>query len=627
MLGRCSVVGGHAGFSSEGPAAGARASVSRTRRAAGPGSHPVTPLVTCRAPRIDESCSSAAGPTRRAARPRRAARRCPARARAACSCSAASAGIGKSALLDARRERGGGLPAAAGRGHRGRARPAVRRARRAPAPLLADGSTTCRPPQAEALGVALALREGGERRPVRRVGGGAQPARPGRARTGPLGLRRRRRPPARPALRRGPGVRGPTAARGRGLRAGGRPPGSDRRVERPADARPADRSGPVAADELAVLADAATSSLAEQRRPDRGSSRAATRSRSGRSPASPTASAAAPAGLAAAVPSVVAEAFARRTAGLDGDEVRVLQVAVIAGGDLPAVAAGVLPPRGCPSTLLASRRDARRRGPARRTASSSRTRWSRSAVYAGTAAGRAPPAARARGGRAARGRRRPARLAPQRGGARARTTAVAAELEEVGGPRLRPRRLRGGRRRPTSARRALHGPRASERGRFLAAGEAAWLAGDDARAPALLRRGCPARRRTPSARARARAMAGSGGRPGRLAAPRRATSSWPRPPTRRTTAPDEALRDVRRGRRRLLLPAGRRRGAGRCRPGGGRPRAATRSRRRRRLGHRLDRGRHGPASWRGSPVPRWLRTGVDAARPAGPRRLRSPTGR
>ena len=95
--------------------------------------------------------------------------------------------------------------------------------------------------------------------------------------------------------------------------------------------------GPVAADVLVVLA-ARDVLTPEQRR----RITAVERRQPARDPGTrPRArlGGATPPGLAAAVPSVVAEAFARRTAGLTVDEVRVLQVAVIASGDVPTVAA------------------------------------------------------------------------------------------------------------------------------------------------------------------------------------------------------------------------------------------------------------------------------------------------
>ena len=76
---------------------------------------------------------------------------------------------------------------------------------------------------------------------------------------------------------------------------------------------------------------------------------------------------------------------------------------------------------------------------------------------------------------------------------------------------------------------------AARAGRFLAAGEAAWLAGEDDRAPALLGE---AARHAPHVVGRARALAMAGqvaARGGSLARP--ATSSWPPPVTPRTTPP------------------------------------------------------------------------------------------
>ena len=85
--------------------------------------------------------------------------------------------------------------------------------------------------------------------------------------------------------------------------------------------------------------------------------------------------------------------------------------------------------------------------------------------------------------------------------------------------------------------------------------------------------------------------------------------------------------DVRRGRRRLLLPARRRRGADRGRTGGAPPRPG-RGTSEGRVGHRVGGGRDGDASWRASRGSDWLRPGCRRcpARPGPPtRRPTSPS--
>lgn len=210
-----------------------------------------------------------------------------------------------------------------------------------------------------------------------------------------------------------------------------------------------------------------------------------------------------PPGLAVAVPRVVAEAFARRTAGLADDEVRVLQVAVIASGDVPTVAAA------CAAEGLSL--DLLRRAEVLGVVAVSPYRIElthplvASAVYAGIA----PDERRRLHALVAD------TLAPGETDRRAwhRSEAVvgtddevAAELEEVG---VRAS-ARGAFAVASSAHEraaTLSSDPATRARRFLAAGEAAWLAGEDARAPALLDE---AARHAPHAvgRARARAMAG-----------------------------------------------------------------------------------------------------------------------
>ena len=227
---------------------------------------------------------------------------------------------------------------------------------------------------------------------------------------------------------------------------------------------------------------------------------------------------AAPPGLAVAVPRVVAEAFARRTAGLEGDEIRVLQVAVIASGDLPTVAAA------CAAEGLSL--DLLRRAEALGVVALSPYRIElthplvATAVYAATA----PDERRRLHALVADA------LAPGEADRRAwhRSEAVlgpddevAAELEQVG--------VRASGRGAFAVSSSAHERAATlstdpgaRAGRFLAAGEAAWLAGEDDRAPALLdeaARHAPHRRAGPGAR-----DGRAGGRPGRI--PRRG----PRPP-------------------------------------------------------------------------------------------------
>ena len=75
---------------------------------------------------------------------------------------------------------------------------------------------------------------------------------------------------------------------------------------------------------------------------------------------------------AAEVPQVVADAFARRVAGLDVDEVAVLRVAAVTGGDLPTVAR-VCEATGVPLDGLARAEELQGRDPRPRTGSSSPT--------------------------------------------------------------------------------------------------------------------------------------------------------------------------------------------------------------------------------------------------------------
>jgi DNA-binding CsgD family transcriptional regulator len=242
-----------------------------------------------------------------------------------------------------------------------------------------------------------------------------------------------------------------------------------------------------------------------------------------------------PPGLAAAVPSVVAETFARRTAGLGADEVRVLQVAVIASGDVATVAAA------CAAEGLSL--DLLRRAEALGVVALSPYRIEVTHPLVATAiyAAIAPDERRRLHALVADS------LAPGEVDRRAwhrseavlgPDEAVAAELEEVGARASG----RGAFAVASSAyERAatLSSDPAARARRFLTAGEAAWLAGEDARAPALLDE---AARHAPSTvgRARACAMAGQvAARGGSLAQARDLLVAAAR--DAEDDAPDEAL--------------------------------------------------------------------------------------
>ena len=203
------------------------------------------------------------------------------------------------------------------------------------------------------------------------------------------------------------------------------------------------------------------------------------------------------------VPQVVADAFARRVVGLDPEQLRVLRVVAVTGGELPTVA-GVCQSLGVPLSGLDRAEELRIV-----TLSPYRVDFTHplvgSAVLAGIPAGE---------------RRRLHALAAEavapgetdrRAWHRSEATLgldddVAAELDEVGGRAS----ARGAFAVASSAHEraaTLSTDAAARARRFLAAGEAAWLAGEDSRAPALLDE---AVRHAPDAvqRARARAMAG-----------------------------------------------------------------------------------------------------------------------
>jgi DNA-binding CsgD family transcriptional regulator len=210
-----------------------------------------------------------------------------------------------------------------------------------------------------------------------------------------------------------------------------------------------------------------------------------------------------PDGLAAAVPRVVAEAFARRTAALRADEVRVLQLVVIASGDVPTVAAA------CAAEGLSLDLLGRAEALGVVTVSPYRVELSHPLVASAVYAGIAPDERRRLHALVADS------LAPSEVDRRAwhRSEAVlgtdddvAAELAEVG---LRAS-ARGAFAVASSAQEraaTLSSDPDARANRFLAAGEAAWLAGEDARAPALLGE---AARHAPDAVGRARALAMAG---------------------------------------------------------------------------------------------------------------------
>ncbi len=210
-----------------------------------------------------------------------------------------------------------------------------------------------------------------------------------------------------------------------------------------------------------------------------------------------------PPGRAVAVPRVVAEVFARRTAGMRVDELRVLQVVVVASGDLATISTACAS-EGLPLDLLG-----RAEALGIVTVTPYRVELTHplvaSAVYAGI-----EPAER---------RRLHAlvadSLSPGDGDRRAwhRSEAVlgtddrvAAELEQVG--------VRASQRGAFAVASSAHERAATlsadpglRARRFYAAGEAAWLAGEDARAPTLLHE---AARHAPHPVVRARALGMAG---------------------------------------------------------------------------------------------------------------------
>lgn len=210
-----------------------------------------------------------------------------------------------------------------------------------------------------------------------------------------------------------------------------------------------------------------------------------------------------PFGQAVTVPRVVADAFSRRTAGLAPDELQVLQVAVIADRDVSTIGAA------CSASGLDMSSLARAEDLGIVTVSPYRVEFTHplvaSAVYATIPAGE---------------RRRlhtlvADALSPgdddRRAWHRSEATlglddAVAGELDDVGARAS----ARGAFAVASSAHEraaTLSGDAVSRARRFLAAGEAAWLAGEDARAPALLDE---AARHAPDAVQRARALAMAG---------------------------------------------------------------------------------------------------------------------
>ena len=210
-----------------------------------------------------------------------------------------------------------------------------------------------------------------------------------------------------------------------------------------------------------------------------------------------------PPGHAVAVPRVVAEAFARRTAGMQADELRVLQLVVVASGDLPTIAAA------CAAEGLSLELLGRAEALGIATVTPYRVDLTHPLVASAVYAGIAPDERRRLHAVVADS------LLPGDGDRRAwhRSEAVlgtdddvAAELEQVG--------IRASRRGAFAVASSAHeraGTLSADpevrAARFLAAGEAAWLAGEDARAPALLHE---AARHAPQPVVRARALAMAG---------------------------------------------------------------------------------------------------------------------
>ena len=135
----------------------------------------------------------------RAARPRRAARG----ARLGPSgvlVLSGEPGIGKSALLERRRGARGRASAAAGPGTEAEHDLPFAGLAAAPAPARSTGSRRLPPPQAQALGVALALREGGAVDRFAVSAAALTLLATAASEDRPVGAGRRRRPPARPAV-------------------------------------------------------------------------------------------------------------------------------------------------------------------------------------------------------------------------------------------------------------------------------------------------------------------------------------------------------------------------------------------------------------------------------------------
>ena len=211
----------------------------------------------------------------------------------------------------------------------------------------------------------------------------------------------------------------------------------------------------------------------------------------------------APFGSSPQVPQVVADAFARRVAGLDADGVLALRVAAITGGDLPTVAR-VCASAGAPLGGLERAEELRVV-----TLTAYRVEFTHPLVAAAVVAG-IPPAERRRLHALAADAVPPGEV-DRRAWHRSEATfglddRVADDLEAVGQRAT----ARGAFAVASSAyeRAGTLSTEATERARrFLAAGDAAWLAGNDARASALLDEAVR-NAADPLQRARARAMAG-----------------------------------------------------------------------------------------------------------------------
>ncbi|EAP97099.1 putative transcriptional regulator [Janibacter sp. HTCC2649] len=208
-------------------------------------------------------------------------------------------------------------------------------------------------------------------------------------------------------------------------------------------------------------------------------------------------------GQTVTVPVVVADAFSRRTAGLSPKELRVLQMAVIADGDVPTIGAA------CVAAGLDLAGLARAEDLGIVTVSPYRVEFTHplvaSAVYATIPAGERRRLHTLVADSLSPGDR-DRRAWHRSEAALGLDDAVARELDDVGARAS----ARGAFAVASSAHEraaTLSEDAASRARRFFAAGEAAWLAGEDARAPALLDE---AARHAPDAgqRARAHAMAG-----------------------------------------------------------------------------------------------------------------------